>query len=72
MLAIAVSNGVGNVRVFGSVLHRSRNGSKNNIKGNDYRVVAALACRFAALYIKFVGTHAQYDAIDAATVENPP
>ena len=43
-----------------------------NIKGNDYRVVAALAYRFAALYIKFVGTHAQYDAIDAATVENPP
>ncbi len=41
-----------------------------NIKGNDYRLVVAVAYRFAALYIKFVGTHAQYDAIDAATVEN--
>jgi mRNA interferase HigB len=41
-----------------------------NIKGNDYRLVVAVAYRFEALYVKFVGTHAQYDAIDAATVEN--
>lgn len=40
-----------------------------NIKGNDYRLVVAVAYRFQALYVKFVGTHAQYDAIDAATVE---
>lgn len=40
-----------------------------NIKGNDYRIVAAVAYRFAAIYIKFVGTHRQYDAIDADTVE---
>jgi mRNA interferase HigB len=31
--------------------------------------VVAVAYRFQALYVKFVGTHAQYDAIDAATVE---
>ena len=42
-----------------------------NIKGNDYRLVVAVACRFQAAYIKFVGTHAQYDRIDAATVEEP-
>lgn len=40
-----------------------------NIKGNEYRIVAAVACLFQALYIKFVGTHAQYDAIDANHVE---
>jgi mRNA interferase HigB len=40
-----------------------------NIKGNDYRLVVAVAYRFGALYIKFVGTHAHYDAIDADTVE---
>ena len=40
-----------------------------NIKGNDYRIVVAVAYRFQALYIKFVGTHAQYDAIDANQVE---
>jgi len=40
-----------------------------NIKGNDYRLVVAVAYRFGALYIKFVGTHQQYDAIDADSVE---
>jgi mRNA interferase HigB len=40
-----------------------------NIKGNDFRIIVAVAYRFQALYIKFVGTHAQYDAIDALTVE---
>lgn len=40
-----------------------------NIKGNDYRLVVAVAYRFGAIYIKFVGTHKQYDAIDANTVE---
>jgi mRNA interferase HigB len=40
-----------------------------NIKGNDYRLVVAVAYRLGALYIKFVGSHKEYDAIDAATVE---
>jgi mRNA interferase HigB len=42
-----------------------------NIKGNDYRLIVAVAYRFQAVYIKFVGTHAQYSKIDAATVEAP-
>ncbi len=40
-----------------------------NIKGNDYRLIAAVAYQYAAVYIKFVGTHKQYDAINADTVE---
>jgi mRNA interferase HigB len=40
-----------------------------NIKGNDFRLIVAVAYRFGAIYIKFVGTHKQYDAIDADTVE---
>lgn len=40
-----------------------------NIKGNDYRLVVAVAYRFGAVYIKFIGTHAQYDTIDAETIE---
>lgn len=43
-----------------------------NIKGNDYRIVAAVAYRFGAVYVKFIGTHAEYDRIDADTVEMMP
>lgn len=40
-----------------------------NVKGNDYRLVVAVAYTFQAVYIKFVGTHAEYDRIDVETVE---
>ena len=40
-----------------------------NIKGNDYRLVTTVAYRFGAVYVKFIGTHAAYDRIDANTVE---
>ena len=40
-----------------------------NIKGNDYRLVVSVAYRFQAVYVKFIGTHAEYDRIDAETVE---
>lgn len=40
-----------------------------NIKGNDYRLIVAVAYRYQAVYVKFIGTHAEYDAIEAETVE---
>jgi mRNA interferase HigB len=39
-----------------------------NIKGNDYRLVAAVQYRAGALAIRFFGSHAEYDEIDAETV----
>ena len=40
-----------------------------NIKGNDYRLIVAVAYATGFVYVKFVGTHVQYDAIDANTVD---
>jgi len=40
-----------------------------NIKGNDYRLVVAVSYNMQLVFIKFVGTHKQYDAIDAQTIE---
>lgn len=39
-----------------------------NIKGNDYRLVAALQYRAGAVAIRFFGSHSEYDRIDAETV----
>lgn len=39
-----------------------------NIKGNHYRLVVAIKYEFKVIYIRFIGTHADYDTIDAATV----
>jgi len=39
-----------------------------NIKGNDYRLVVALKYQAGVLVIRFFGTHAEYDKIDAETV----
>lgn len=39
-----------------------------NIKGNDYRLVAAVQYQAGVLAIRFFGTHAEYDEIDAETV----
>jgi mRNA interferase HigB len=40
-----------------------------NIKGNRYRLVAAVIFSIRTVYIKFIGTHAEYDKIDVETIE---
>jgi mRNA interferase HigB len=39
-----------------------------NIKGNDYRLVVAVHYDRGMMFIRFVGTHRQYDRIDAASI----
>ena len=39
-----------------------------DIGGNKYRPVAHVAYRFKRVLIKFVGTHKEYDRIDAGSV----
>ena len=40
-----------------------------NIKGNTFRLIVAVAYKIGVVYIKFIGTHKEYDAVDAETVE---
>jgi mRNA interferase HigB len=40
-----------------------------NLKGNRYRLIIAVLFRPQTVLIKFIGTHAEYDRIDALTVE---
>ena len=39
------------------------------VKGNDYRAIVAFDFQRQAGFIKFVGTHAEYDKIDALNVD---
>lgn len=41
-----------------------------NIKGNDYRLIVAVAYSAGFVYVKFVGSHVQYNTIDANTVDH--
>jgi mRNA interferase HigB len=40
-----------------------------NIKGNNYRLVVAVSYKLQLVFVKFIGTHAAYDHIDAETVD---
>ena len=39
-----------------------------NIAGNTYRLVVWIHYAYRVVYIRFIGTHAQYDKIDAQTI----
>lgn len=39
-----------------------------NIKGNELRLVVAVRYDIGIVYIRFVGTHEEYDRIDASTI----
>ena len=39
-----------------------------NIKGNNYRLVVKINYSYRVVYIRFIGTHAEYDKIDVEEV----
>lgn len=39
-----------------------------NIKGNTYRLVVVVEFSQGKIFVRFVGTHAEYDRIDASSI----
>ncbi len=39
-----------------------------NIKGNNYRLVVKINYDYGLIWIRFIGTHAEYDKIDALNI----
>lgn len=39
-----------------------------NIKGNNYRLIIRINYYYQMVWIRFIGTHAQYDKIDASKI----
>lgn len=39
-----------------------------NIKGNRYRIGVLVVYQYDVVYIRFVGTHEEYDRIDVTTI----
>ena len=39
-----------------------------NIRGNRYHLVVAINYAHSIVYIRFIGSHQDYDSIDAATI----
>jgi mRNA interferase HigB len=39
-----------------------------NIKGNKYRLIVKINYAYQMVWIRFIGTHAQYDKIDATQI----
>lgn len=40
-----------------------------NVKGNSYRLIASIDYEKGIVWIKWIGTHAEYDDIDVRTVD---
>jgi mRNA interferase HigB len=39
-----------------------------NIAGNKYRIIVWINYPFRVMYVRFIGTHEQYDAVDAQSI----
>ncbi len=50
-------------QTFNSVDYNGNNRYVFNIKGNDYRLVAIISFNAKKVYIRFIGTHSDYDKI---------
>ena len=56
------------IKLYGSASIVANNRVVFNIAGNRYRLVVRFNYPYGVAYIRFIGTHAEYDQIDASTV----
>jgi mRNA interferase HigB len=55
-------------RVYATASILANNRVVFNIRGNHYRLIVAINYAVGIVYIRFIGTHREYDQIDAATI----
>ena len=55
-------------KTFSSVDYVGNDRFVFNIKGNDYRLVAIIIFASKKVYIRFIGTHREYDKIDCVNI----
>jgi len=55
-------------KTFSTAEYVTNNRYVFDIKGNDYRLVAIIIFASKKVYIRFIGTHAEYDKIDCKNV----
>ena len=55
-------------KTFNTVSSVGNNRYVFNIKGNNYRLVVVIKFTIGHIFIRFVGTHAEYDKIDAKNI----
>ena len=55
-------------QLFGDASIIGNNRVVFNIKGNHYRLVVYIVFKVQKLFIRFIGTHKQYDNIDTRTI----
>jgi mRNA interferase HigB len=55
-------------QTFNSVDFVGNNRYVFNIKGNEYRLVAIIIFNSKKVYIRFIGTHKEYDKIDCSNI----
>jgi mRNA interferase HigB len=53
---------------YGNASFTKHNRVVFNIKGNDYRLVAAVRYDKHLMYVRFIGTHGQYGKINVETI----
>lgn len=55
-------------RSYGSASSVANNRVVFNIAGNKYRLIVGMNYQAQIAYVKFIGTHQEYDQIDASTI----